>query len=147
MFDPNACRRYLNKSLQHCHVVIETEKKMADNERVLQTDHGTFMPSVFSIYRSMGRKCHEFYCRLSDLLLEKLNLPKSVVANWVGSKVCFALLKSSFLCLCGSRTVCKKIPYLECDADISHDLAKIYNFLHLKQNNQRKKEKKCMYIY
>ena len=124
LFDPNACR-YLNKSLQQCHVINENEKKRPNSERVLQVDHGTFMPLVFSIYGSMGRECHKFYSWLSDLLLEKRNLPKSVVANCVRSKVCFALLKLSLLCLRGSRTVCRKTSELECDVDISRDLAKI----------------------
>ena len=124
VFDLNTCR-YLNKSLQHCHAINENEKKRAYNERTLQVDHGTFTPLVFPIYGSMGRECHKFYSRLSDLLSEKRNLPKSVVANWVRSKVCFALLKSSLLCLRGSRTVCRKVSELECDVDISHNLAKI----------------------
>ena len=97
---------------------------MAYNERVLQVDRGTFTRLVFSFYGIMGRECHKFYSRLSDLLSEKRNLPKTVVANWIRSKVCFALLKSS-LCLRGSRIVCWKISELECDVDISHDLAKI----------------------
>ena len=71
----------------------------------------------------MGRECHKFYSRLSDLLSEERDLPRSVVANWVRSKVCFALLKSSLLCLRGSGTVCRKASELECDADISHDLS------------------------
>ena len=124
VFNSNACR-YLNKSLQQCHIINENEKKKTYNERVLQVDHGTFTPLVFSIYGSMGRKCHKFYSRLSDLLSEKRNLPKSVVANFVRSKFCFALLKSSLLCLRGSRTVCRKASEFECDGDISHDIAKI----------------------
>ena len=64
--------------------------RRAYNERVLQVDHDTCTPLVFSTYGSMGRECHKFYSRLSDLLSEKRNLPKSVVANWVRSKVCFA---------------------------------------------------------
>ena len=35
-----------------------------------------------------GRECHKFYSQISDLFSEKRNLPKSVVANWVRSKVC-----------------------------------------------------------
>ena len=100
-------------------------RKRACNERILQLDHGTFTPLVFSIYRSMGRECHKFYSRLSDLLSEKRDLPKSVVPNWLRSKVCFALLKSSLLSLSGSRTVCRKVLELECDADIFHDLANV----------------------
>ena len=84
--------------LQQCHVINENEKKRGYNERVLQVDHGTFTPLVFSIYGSMSREGSQ----LSDLLSEKRNLPKSVVANWVRSKVCFALLKSILLCLRGS---------------------------------------------
>ena len=60
VFDPNACR-YINKSLQHCQVINENEKKRAYNERVLQVDHGTFTPLAFSIYENMGRACHKFY--------------------------------------------------------------------------------------
>ena len=67
VFNPNAYR-YLNKSQQHCHVMNENEKKRAYNERVLQLDHGTFTPLVFSIYGSKGRECHKFYSRSSDLL-------------------------------------------------------------------------------
>ena len=53
VFNSNACR-YLNKS---CHVMNEEEKKRAYNERVLQIEHGTFTPLIFSIYGSMGREC------------------------------------------------------------------------------------------
>ena len=81
VIDPNACQ-YLNKWLQQCHVINENEKREY-NERVLQVDHGTFTPLVFSFFGSMGRECHKFYSRLSDLLSEKCHLPKSVVANWV----------------------------------------------------------------
>ena len=52
------------------------------------------------------------------------NLPKSVVANWVKSKVYFALFKSN-ICFHGTQTVCGKVVKLECDADVFHDLAKI----------------------
>ena len=84
------------------------EKKRAYNERVLQIEHGMFTPLVFSIYRSMGRKCRTFYSRLSDLLSERRDLPKSITMNWVRTKICSVLLKSSLLCLRGSRTVWRK---------------------------------------
>ena len=45
-FDPDACR-YLNKSLQKCHVMNDQEKKRAYNERVFQMEHGTFTPLFF----------------------------------------------------------------------------------------------------
>ena len=60
VFDLNACR-YLNKSLQQCHVINENEKKREYNKRVLQVDHGTFTPLAFSVYGSMGRGCQKIY--------------------------------------------------------------------------------------
>ena len=124
VFDPNS-RRYLNKSLQQCHAMNEHEKKGSYNERVLQVNQGTFRPLVFSIYGSMGRECNMFYSRLSQLISDKRNLSKSMTMNWIRTKVCFALLKSSLLCLRGSRTVCRKVSDFECDINVSHEHAKI----------------------
>ena len=81
VFDPNACR-HLNKALQQCHVMNQQEKKRGYNERVLQIEHGTFTPLFFSIYGSMGRECRTFYSRLSDLLSEKRDLPKTITMYW-----------------------------------------------------------------
>ena len=104
--DPNACC-YRNKSLQQCHVIIEQEKKRAYNERILQVDHGTFPPLVFSI---------TFYSRLA----QRRDLPQSISSNWIRTKVCFVLLKSSRLCLRGSRTVCRETVEFEIDVNVSH---------------------------
>ena len=124
VFDPNACR-YLNKSLQQRHVMNEQEKKRAYNERVLQIEHGTFTPLVFSIYGTMRRECRTFYSRLSDLLSEKRDLPKSITMNWIRTKICFALMKSSFLCLRGSRTLSRTSVEFESDVVVSEFISRI----------------------
>ena len=124
VFDPNPSR-YLSKSLQQCHAMNEHEKKRSYNERVLQVVHGTFTSWVFSIYSSMGRERNTCYSRLSQLISDKRNLLKSITMNWIRTKVCFALLKSSLLCLRGSRTVCRKVSEFECDIDVSIEHAKI----------------------
>ena len=54
VFDPNTCR-YLNKSLQHYHVINENEKKRTYNERVLQIDHGTFTPCDVDISHDLAK--------------------------------------------------------------------------------------------
>ena len=59
VFDPNVCR-YRNKPMPECHVMNEQEKKRAYNERILQIDHGTFTPLVFSINGIMVRECQKF---------------------------------------------------------------------------------------
>ena len=124
VFDPNACR-YPNKSLQQCHVMNEQENNRAYNERILQIDHGAFTPLVFSINGSMGTECQKFYSRLEQLISEKRDLPQSTSSNWIRTKLCFGLLKSSLLCLKGSRTVCRKAAEFEIDTYVSHTVAKI----------------------
>ena len=81
VFDPSACR-YLNKSRQQCHAMNKHEKKRLYNKQVLQVDHGTFTPLVFSVYSSMGRECNMFYSWLSD----KRNLSKSITMNGLEQK-------------------------------------------------------------
>ena len=103
----------------------EIEKKRAYNERILQIEQGTFTPLVFSINGSMGRECQRFYSRLAELISQKRDLPKSITMNWIRTKLCFALLKSSLLCLRGSRTVCRKVTELECDIDVSYNVTRI----------------------
>ena len=125
VFDPNACS-YLKKSLKQCHAMNEHEKKRSYNERVLQVDHGTFTPLAFSIYVSVGRECNTFYSRLSQLISDKRNLSKLITMTWVKTKVCFALLKPSLLCLRGSRTVCRKVSEFKHGIDVSQENAKIW---------------------
>ena len=122
-FDPNACH-YLNKSLQLCHMMNEQEKKRSYTERVLQIEHGTFTLLIFSIYGSMGRECRTFYSRLSDLLSEKRDLPNSITMNWIQTKICFFLLKSSLLFFRGSLTVCRKVSESESDVAVSEFISR-----------------------
>ena len=103
----------------------EQEKKRAYNERVLQIEHGTFTPLLFSIYGSMLRECRRFYSRLTDLLSEKRNLPKSITMNWIRRKICFTLLKFSLLCLRGSRTVCGKVAEFDSDIVVSEFISRV----------------------
>ena len=75
---------------------------------------------MFSISGSMGRECQKFYSRLARLTSEKRDLPQSIFSNWILTKVCFGLLKSSLLCLRGLRTVCRKIAEFQIDVHVSH---------------------------
>ena len=103
----------------------EQEKKRAYNKRILQIDHGTFTLLVFPINGRMGRECQKFCSRLAQMISEKRDLPQSISSNWIRTKTWFALLKSSLLCLRGSRTVCRKTAEFEIDVDVSHTVAKI----------------------
>ena len=78
-----------------------------------------------SINGSIGRQCQKFYSRLAQMISEKKDLPLLISSNWIRTKVCSRLLKSSLHCLRGSKTACRKTAEFEIDVDVSHTLAKI----------------------
>ena len=78
-----------------------------------------------SINSNMGRESQTFYWRLALIISEKKDLPLLISSNWIRTKVCFRLLKSSLLCLRGSRTVYRKTTKFEIDVDAPHTVAKI----------------------
>ena len=104
VFDPNASR-YQSKNLEQCFTVNEREKKRSYNRRILEVEHASFTPLVFTIHGAMGTECRTFVSRLSELLAIKRDLPKSIVTSWVRTKISFALIRSMLMCLRGSRTV------------------------------------------
>ena len=53
----------------------EHEKKRAYNEGILQTDHGTFTPLVFSINGSMVREFQKVLLAFGTKESEKRDLP------------------------------------------------------------------------
>ena len=101
-----------------------TGKKRAYNERILQIDHGTFTPLVFSINGNIGRVCQKFYLRLAQMNQKRETFHNRFqVIRFEQSLLWVA--KSSLLCLRGSRTVCRKSAEFEIDVDVSHIAAKI----------------------
>ena len=58
---------YRSKTLKAAHKENESAKKRKYGERVLNVEHGTFTPLVFSCYGGMSTECSRFYDRLSDL--------------------------------------------------------------------------------
>ena len=77
-------------------IMDKQEKKKAYNKIILRIENGTLTTLVCSIYGCMGMEHRTFCSRLSDLLSEKLELPKSVTMNWIWTKPCFALLSPAF---------------------------------------------------
>ena len=90
VFNPNA-KRYSNQELSKTYEVNEKGKKKHYKERILQVEHGTFTPLVMSATGGMGRECHKFYSRLSEIVADKRGQNCNVVASWIRRKVCFSL--------------------------------------------------------
>ena len=82
----------------------ELEKRRAYEERIREVEHGSFTPLVFSTSGGMGRAATTTYKHLARLLSEKWNSPYSVVMGWLRCSLGFSLLRSSVMCIRGSRS-------------------------------------------
>ena len=104
VFNPLA-KRYANQSLKKCYELNEKEKKKAYADRVLQVEHGSFTPLVFSAMGGMGRETTKFYSRLAESIAEKKNTQYSIVITWLRRKITFSLINSVSMCIRGSRSI------------------------------------------
>ena len=81
----------------------EKEKKRAYGQRVIDIEHGSFTPLVFSPLGGCGREAERFLSVLAKRISDKRDIEQSVVTNWIRSVLSFALLRSAILCVRGSR--------------------------------------------
>ena len=103
VFNPLA-QSYMNQTLKAAHKTNEGNKKREYAERILNVEHGSFTPLVFSCFGGMGTECNHFFNRLSDKISEKRDINTSYGRSWVRTKLSFCLLRTTNLCIRGSRT-------------------------------------------
>ena len=82
------------------------DNKRAYGQRIREIEHGVFTPLVFSTtgHGGIGREATTFYKRLADLISCKRDKPYSVIMGWLRCKLFFAAVRSSILCIRGSRS-------------------------------------------
>ena len=81
----------------------ETEKKRQYASRVLEVEQATFTPLVFSTTGGMEAECKRCHSRLAELLATEKGGSYETTMSWIRARVSFALLRSTLLCLRGSR--------------------------------------------
>ena len=95
----------------------EKEKRNHYEHRVNEIERSSFTPLVFSTTAGMGPSALTFYRRLADLLGERRNTPFNVIMAWMRTRLSFALLRASIMCLRGSR-VRRTVPWNDLPADV-----------------------------
>ena len=83
----------------------EEEKKRKYNYRVLNNEHGSFTPLVFSTNGGMGRECVIYHKHLAEKIASKTGQSYERVMTWIRCKLSFVVMRSALLCLRGSRSV------------------------------------------
>ena len=96
-----------------------------NKERVLQVENGTFTPLVFSTHGGMGRECKKFYQRLTEMIAEKRDIPNSVATKYVRTRMSFSLLRSTLVCVRGSRSLKKGVDLNEVDMSLVNCVSEI----------------------
>ena len=94
----------MSKPLKSAYRANEAMKKRSYNERILQIEHGTLMPLIFSSFGGAGFEADRFLKKLNEKLAEKLDESLSIVTNYTRIKYSFALLRTTLLCIRGSRS-------------------------------------------
>ena len=97
----------------------EQEKKRQYNRRVMQVEQGSFTPLIFTTTGVMGFECAKYHKSLAEKLSTKNGEKYEDVMRYLRVKLSFLALKSTLLCLRGSRSRCKNT---EMDDDFAFNL-------------------------
>ncbi len=100
IFNPHAPTNR-NTNLAACH---ERLKKNCYEQRVLEIEHASFTPLVFSASGGMENESKTFYKRLATLLASKWDNPYSSTLSWLHCRLSFSLLRSAIQCIRGARS-------------------------------------------
>ena len=116
VFNPLA-KTNQTKTIAAMYRTHEQEKKRMYNQRVIQVEHGTFTPLVFSTSGGVGPEADNLLKTLANRLSVKRQEPYSQVVSFLRRRVRFDLLRTSVISLRGyrnpSRTQCHSVKELD----------------------------------
>ena len=95
----------------------ELAKKREYGQQIREVECGVFTPLVFSTARGMGKEATTFYKRLADMIAQKRQHPYPAVMGWLRCRLSFASLRSSIICIRGSRS---SLHHPICGSDITY---------------------------
>ena len=92
-----------DREIQQIYSIHENDKKRLYSRRVLDIEHGSFTPLVFTTTGGMGKECQRYHCRLAELIAAKKGEQYAQTISWIRAKTSFALLRSALVCLRRTR--------------------------------------------
>ena len=98
-------KSHLNQKVDTAFLSDDNENKRHYNQRIIEVEHGSFSPLVFSPYGGNGREAERFLTELAQNLSDKKQTDYSIVIHWLRGKLCFNLWRSAVLCVRGCRTI------------------------------------------
>ena len=103
IFNPHArkCPRNTKEAYKH----HENAKKLKYQQRIQDIEQSSFTPLIFSCTGGAGPGATKTMQKLAEKISEKRNDTYQDTMNYIRTKISFALLRSSILCLRGCRTI------------------------------------------
>ena len=121
IFHPNASSNQ-NKPLHQAYTDHEKEKKRQYNDRIIQVEHGTFTPLVFSTSGGESPECKKYHKHLASLISNKRKESYADTISFIRRKIRFCILRTALVSIRGFRASKqpKLMPYKPIpDTDIS----------------------------
>lgn len=94
---------HANKPLKAVLAKYERSKKSKYGHRIMNIEHGTFTPLIFTTNGCMGPECSTYHKSIADKISEKTGESYADVISYIRCKLSFLLLRSTLLCIRGSR--------------------------------------------
>ena len=108
-------RSYLHKSHKRIYHEAEQDKNREYKARINQVENADFTPLVFTTAGGFAPQSNIFLKRITEKLSEIKDIHPSVTAGWLRCRFSFALLRTTLICLRGTRK--KKSKYAPLDGD------------------------------
>ena len=125
IFHPNAVSNR-SKSLPQLYASHENEKKRVYNNRIIQVEHGTFTPLVFSTAGGESPECRKFHQRLASLISLKRKKSYAETMTYIRRRIRFCILRTPLVAIKGFRksknptmTTATRLPFCETDISVS----------------------------
>jgi hypothetical protein len=96
-------RSNLNKPHKTLFHEAEQQKDREYKARINEIEKADFTPLVFTTAGGMAPRMQLFLKRVSQIMSEQQDLANSVVAGWLRCRFSFALLRTTLICLRGTR--------------------------------------------
>ena len=97
------CQSQKDKTLKAILKKHEAEKKRQYNQRIMQVEHGTFTPLVFTTSGVMAPECLLYHKALAHKISEKKGERYDDIMRFMRMRLSFLCVKATLLCLRGSR--------------------------------------------
>jgi hypothetical protein len=99
---PN-CLSNIGKPVADIYIEHQNSKKVEYQERVLQSEKGSFTPLIFTTSGGMGPECSILYKRIAELTAAKKSEQYGSVMNYIRTRLRFAILRSTLIGIRGER--------------------------------------------